>query len=292
MPDQWVIYSLIAFTTTLLATLFTRKLHLIHVSFKLQVSVQFIIPFLFFLIWGFSEPALIKINFFHLFLIFIHAIIFVQIGTILSVKSITLAKNPGYASAISRINVFIVTLASIFLFHSYLSLMTLIAILMVMIFSSLILDYSSRDIKDKNNLWFWYALGGGILTSGYALGSKYFISENIPLLTRMFYSFLAMSLVASFDLYINRERLKIKEINKEKILFLLGLGLVTFLFNIFAQRAFELAPNPGFVNVFIATSLVPVTILSVYFFKDEFNLRKILGIVGVLIGLILLYLYS
>lgn len=288
MFDVWILYSFIALITTVLSTILIRKLHLLSVPFKLQTSVQFIFPFLGFLIWILLEPKLLEIKFSHLLLVFVYAVFFVQLGTILSVKSITLAKNPAYAMAITRVNILIATFASVFLFGSYLSLMTLLSTLIIFIFSFFILDYAHSENK-KSNLWFWYALGGGILTSGYALGSKYFILESVPFLTRMFYAFLAMSFVAGFDLYINRTKIKV---TKKRIIFLLSLGLLTFLFNIFAQFAFESAPNPGFVNSFIAISLIPILFLSTYYFKDELSLRKLFGVFGVFLGLILLYIFG
>lgn len=284
----WIIYSLAALVTTVLSTILIRKLHIIGVPFKLQAGIQFILPFLGFLVWSLFKPGFLEVKFMHLVLIFVYAVFFVQLGTILAIKSITLAKNPGYALAVSRINVLIATFASVFLFGSYLSLLTFVATLIVFMFLLLLPDYSSSK-GEKTNQWFWFALIGGILTSGYALGSKYFILENISFLTRMFYSFLAMSLVAGFDLYINRVKIKKIKISSEQIIFLLCSGLSTFLFNIFAQFAFEFAPNPGFVNSFIAASLVPTIFLSAYYFKDELNLKKVIGVVGVFLGLILLY---
>ena len=76
------------------------------------------------------------------------------------------------------------------------------------------------------------------------------------------------------------------------IVLLFGLGIFTFLFNISAQLAFEYASNPGFVNAFLAGSIIPTTFLAAYFFKDELNIRKVMGVVGILAGLIILYIYS
>lgn len=161
--------------------------------------------------------------------------------------------------------------------------------MMILIFSFFLLDFSNKDRKSRNYVWFWYALGASLLTSGYTLGSKYFINENIPLLTRMFYSFFAMGFISGIDLYINRIKLNV---SKSNLFFLIGLGITTFLFNVFAQLAFAYAPNPGFVNAFVSISIIPVTFLSVYFFKDELKIQQVLGVTGILVGLVMLTLYS
>lgn len=292
MIDIWVIFSLIAFLATLWVNLLIRKIHLQNIPLRIQNWIQFTIPFLGFAIWGAFQPYQLKVDLNHLLLIIISAVAFTQVGTILANKSITLAKNPGYPVAIVRINVIITTLISILIFGSYLTLTTFTAVLIVTLSSFLLVDYSkegSAATPERKNLWLWFAIGSGILTSGYALSSKFFINENIPLLTRMFYSFLAMSIVQSTDLFISKTKIEAKKIN---LFLFLMLGISTFLFNIFAQLAFEVAPNPGFVNAFLAASILPTTFFAGYFFKDEFNKRKILGMLGIFAGLILLYIYT
>ncbi|GEM_PF-1796877 len=289
MIPYWLIFSLIAFAATLLVNLLIRKIHLNSIPLRVQNCAQFIIPFLGFLIWALVQPSLFRINLFHLFLVIIFAVVFTQIGTLLANKSITLAANPGYPTAITRINALITTLASVLLFGSYLSPLTFIAILIITAASFLFVDLRKKEIRKNNNLWIWYAVGAGVLTSGYALSSKFFINENIPLVTRMFYAFLAMSIMQTADLFISKTKIDIK---KADFASLFILGISTFIFNVFAQLAFEFAPNPGFVNAFLAAAIVPTTFFAAYFFKDELNKKKILGVLGILAGLILLYIYS
>lgn len=278
-----------AFLATLSVNLLIRRIHLNNIPLRIQNFIQFMVPFLGFLIWGLIQPGLFKISLAHLVQVIVFAVIFIQIGTILANKSITLAKNPGYAVAVTRTNVLITTLISVLIFGSDLNWLTFLAVFSITFASFLFVDYSKKEVRRDNNFWLWYALGSGILTSGYALSSKFFINENIPLLTRMFYAFLAMSLVQGLDLFFSRTKIKVKKI--DWVLFL-GLGGSTLFFNIFTQLAFEYAPNPGFVNAFLAGSIIPTTFLAAYYFKDELNFRKIMGVIGMLLGLVLLYIYS
>lgn len=289
MINIWLIHSLLAFLATLSVNLLIRKIHLRNIPLRIQNSVQFIMPFLGFSVWGLFQPQMLKVDMGHLALILIFAVVFTQLGTILANKAITLSKNPGYPVAVTRTNVLITTLISVLIFNSYLNWITFSAVLVITFSSFLFVDYSKKEIHKSNNLWLWYALVSGVLTSGYALGSKFFINQNIPLLTRMFYAFFMMSFVQVGDLIVSKTKIQFKRFD---LILFLGLGVSIFLFNIFAQLAFENAPNPGFVNAFLAASIIPTTFLAAYFFKDELNKRKVLGALGVLAGLSLLYLYS
>ena len=74
--------------------------------------------------------------------------------------------------------------------------------------------------------------------------------------------------------------------NNKMMLVLMGLSGV--MFDAFMQLASKTAPNVGLVNIFNVASITLITLLSAVFFKDKLNLQKIIGIVGVSLGIILL----
>ena len=51
---------------------------------------------------------------------------------------------------------------------------------------------------------------------------------------------------------------------------------------------YQIAPNVGYVNAVNAASIAGVAVLASIFFKDELTRRKLLGILGVTVGLLLL----
>ena len=59
-------------------------------------------------------------------------------------------------------------------------------------------------------------------------------------------------------------------------------------FNYFMQLGYTLAPNIGYVNATNAASISLVTIFAILLFKDEFSIKKLVGILGVTAGLLLL----
>jgi uncharacterized membrane protein len=52
----------------------------------------------------------------------------------------------------------------------------------------------------------------------------------------------------------------------------------------------DLAPNIGYVNAINASSISAVTVFSAILFKDDFSLKKFIGVLGVTAGLLLLIL--
>ena len=80
------------------------------------------------------------------------------------------------------------------------------------------------------------------------------------------------------------------KINVRHLPILLIIGFSGALFNLFMKFGYQTAPNPGYINAVNAASITLVTILSAVIFKDELNIQKIIGILGVSLGLILLFI--
>lgn len=68
------------------------------------------------------------------------------------------------------------------------------------------------------------------------------------------------------------------------------IGVFATSFNYFMQVGFDLAPNVGYVNAANAASISLLTLMSALLFKDDLSLRKIIGIIGVTVGLFVLFL--
>ncbi len=66
------------------------------------------------------------------------------------------------------------------------------------------------------------------------------------------------------------------------------IGMCSIGFNLFQFMAISQAPNVGYVNAINASSISAVTICAILLFKDEFSKRKLIGVLGVTIGLLLL----
>ena len=103
----------------------------------------------------------------------------------------------------------------------------------------------------------------------------------------VFYLCLFVTIFIALEIKVGKKSIVIK---KENIIILVVIGVLSALFNLFMQLAFKTAPNIGYVNAVNASSISMVALFSAYFFKDELTFRKLIGIFGVTVSLILLFL--
>ena len=79
-------------------------------------------------------------------------------------------------------------------------------------------------------------------------------------------------------------------LSKNQFLILLGIGVSAALFNLFMQEGYKYAPNPGYVAAINTSSIMSLTVLSALIFKDSLSLKKVAGILGVIVGLLIIIL--
>lgn len=120
-----------------------------------------------------------------------------------------------------------------------------------------------------------------------ALSSKYLLNLGVPILTRLIYSMLIATILILGE--IKFKKVNIFDITKSQLFTLIMIGLFGSSFAYFMQVGFNLAPNVGYVNAANAASISLLTLMSSLFFKDELTIKKLIGIVGVTIGLIFLF---
>lgn len=54
--------------------------------------------------------------------------------------------------------------------------------------------------------------------------------------------------------------------------------------------ALEAAPNIGYVNAANTGSIAALTVVSAIIFKDELNIQKLVGVFGIFLGLVLIFI--
>lgn len=148
----------------------------------------------------------------------------------------------------------------------------------------IVVDKKGKRLKN-NWQWFIYALGAFFCWGFLALFSKYILSQGINVFVYLFYLSLFVGIFISAEIKLKKRKFLIKNSNY-KLLFLIG--FFGALFNLFGQFGYLYSPNPGYINAVNASSISLLTLLSAYFFKDELNLRKVIGVAGVTVGLIIL----
>lgn len=120
-----------------------------------------------------------------------------------------------------------------------------------------------------------------------ALLFKYLIDIGINIYVILFYIFSLGAIFCVSEILLKKQRLSIKT-NQWVILVLIS--LFSALANIFILIGYEVSPNIGYVGAVGAGSISLVTLFSAYFFKDELTPKKLLGTLGVMIGIIVIFL--
>lgn len=287
---SWEISSLIMFIASVCAYLCVRNTKELKLPNALVNLANFIIPALVFFTILISTGTSFNIRFEYLILIMIFAVIGNYLGSIIGLNAMKLSSNPGFSLIIQKSYAPFTAVASYFMFASELSIKNFIAII-VIIFFVLLMGYErSKDKNDNRSfinkkMWIILSLIACLIWGANALFAKYLIVAGVDIYVRLFYITLFTSLTSIFE--ITRQKIKI-DFNKKNILTLLGVGIFFTFFYIFMQKAYEVAPNIGYVNVINTSSITALTILSTIFFKDKLTAKMVISVIGVTLGVILI----
>jgi drug/metabolite transporter (DMT)-like permease len=285
---NWIIASLLMFLSSVALYLCVRKSNTLKTPQQLNNLAMFLIPVLVYLILTVSTPVSFSLKPFEYLLIVIQGIFFSYLGNAFSLKGIEYSPNPGYSLIISKSYVVFTAIASVFIFSAPLTIKSVIAIILIVLFSALITIDKDKNKTTSNTLWIPYTIGAFFCWSFLALSSKYLLNMGVPILTRLILSMVVTTVFILGEIIY--KKVQWKKISKNQFITLLLIGILGASFNYFMQVAFNLAPNVGFVNATNAASISLLTLMSSFIFKDELTLKKMVGIGGVTAGLLLLFL--
>ncbi len=275
------------FVCSVISYLFVRKCTILKTPTHLVNLSMFLIPVLLFLPWSFVKGVSLALTPYQLIIVVITAIAFSYFGNIFSLKSIERAPNPGYPLILSKSYVVFTSIVSIWVFQSPLSFKSGVGIASIVLFSALIM-INKKQTKDKaTSDWLLYALGAFFCWGMLALSSKYLLNLGVPVLARLVYIMGIVSVFISSETFNKRVGIVV---TKQQLMLLFATGIASAGFNYFMQEAFVTAPNVGFVNAINAASISGVTLLAAWIYKDELTLQKIVGVIGVTVGLVFLML--
>jgi drug/metabolite transporter (DMT)-like permease len=285
---NWIIASLLMFVSSVALYLCVRKSNTLKTPQQLNNLAMFLIPVLVYITLTVRTPTSFTLKPFEYLLILVQGIFFSYLGNVFSLKGIEYSPNPGYSLIISKSYVVFTAIASIFIFSAPLTMKSVIAIILIVLFSALITIDKDKSKTTSNKLWFPYTMGAFFCWGLLALSSKYLLNIGVPILTRLIISMMVVTVIIFGE--IRYKKVEWKKISKNQLITLLLIGIFGSSFNYFMQVGFNLAPNVGYVNATNAASISLLTLMSSFFFKDELTLRKMIGIFGVTAGLLLLFL--
>jgi len=249
---------------------------------------MFLIPAVVYLVLTINTNTRFALKPFEYFLILIQGIFFSYLGNVFSLKGIEYSPNPGYSLIISKSYVVFTAVASIFIFNAPLTIKSVIAIILIISFSTLIVIDKSRNKPESNKLWLLYTIGSFFCWGLLALSSKYLLNVGVPILTRLIYTMIIVSVLILGEIKV--KYVDMFKISKSQFFTLGMIGVFATSFYYFMQVGFNLAPNVGYVNAANAASISLLTLMSAFLFKDDLSFRKMVGIAGVTIGLFVLFL--
>lgn len=284
---NWIVASLLMFFSSVALYLFVRKSNTLKTPQQLNNLAMFLIPLIVYLIVTIGTPTRFILKPFEYFIIIIQGIFFAYLGNVFSLKGIQYSPNPGYSLIISKSYVVFTAVASIFIFNAPLTSKSVIAIFCIIVFSALITIDRNKNKSESNALWLPYTIGAFFCWGLLALSSKYLLNVGVPILTRLIYQMIIATTLILGEIKV--KNVNILTTSKSQLVTLLLIGLFGSSFAYFLQVGFNLAPNVGYVNAANAASISLLTLLSAFFFKDELTIKKMTGIVGVTIGLIILF---
>lgn len=276
------------FISSVALYLCVRKSNALKTPQQLNNLAMFLIPVLVYLVLIVRTPTNLLLTPFQYLLIIVQGIFFSYLGNMFSLRGIEYAPNPGYSLIISKSYVVFTAIASIFIFSAPLTISSVIAIALIILFSALITIEKDKNRTTSNKLWFPYTMGAFFCWGFLALSSKYLLNVGVPILTRLILSMVVTTMLILGEILY--KKVEWKKISKDQYTTLLLIGMFGSSFNYFMQVGFNLAPNVGFVNAANAASISLLTVMSAFFFKDELTVKKMIGVVGVTVGLLLLFL--
>lgn len=276
------------FLSSVALYLFIRKSNLQKTPQQLNNLAMFLIPVIVYLFLSVNTNTRFILKPFEYFLILIQGIFFSYLGNIFSLKGIEYSPNPGYSLIISKSYVILTAVSSIFIFDSPLTIQTVFAIVLIIGFSALIMIDKSNNKLKSNRLWLPYTMGAFLCWGLLALSTKYLLIIGVPILTRLIYSMLIVVFIILGEIKI--KHIDVWKISKSQLVTLFMIGIFATGFNYFMQVGFDLAPNIGYVNAANTASISLLTFMSALIFKDDLSFSKMLGIIGVTVGLLVLFL--
>lgn len=283
---HWIAADLLMFVSSIVLFLLVRAAALAKVPVQFNNLAMFGIPAVVFWVICVVTRTPLTMPAHLLPLMLLTGVVLSYLPNAASLKSIALAPNPGYSLIIAKSYVVLTTFLAVPLLHAPLTRQAVAAISMIVASSALIL-VQRRAHRTTSLAWLLLALMAFVGWAFLALASKYLFQHGVQTATFLAYLFLIVTICIALEMRIRHVPLAV--VRKRPRRFVV-IGFCSAIWNWFLFYAISLAPNPGYVSATNAASIGAVTVFAILLFKDELSPRKLAGVVGIIIGLLLLFL--
>lgn len=281
---SWILYAFLMFIASNFLYLLIRKAQIEKVGTDVYSISMFLVPAIAYLILSMTTNTSILVSLPNLLLIVFAAIFWSYLGNFFSQRGILFAPNPGYSLILSKSYVILTTIVAFFLFSSELNLKRIIGILIIIAFSAII--SISKERKKADFKWVFYSLGAFLCWGFGSLISKHFLNIGLQPYTYLFY---ICSIVSILNILEAKFKKTSVSLNKLQWLVVVLIGISSIGFNLFMQFGYKFSPNPGYVAAINVSSIMSITLFSSFLFKDSLSIKKIVGVLGVITGLVIMF---
>ncbi|HWZ65920.1 MAG TPA: DMT family transporter [Patescibacteria group bacterium] len=286
---NWIIADLIMFVCSVGVYVAVRKAALDKLPAQFNNLAMFAIPLIVFVIGDVFTKEKLGLTLSQALQILGTGVVLSYLGNAMSMRSIELAPNAGYSLIISKSYVVLTSFLAVPLFGARLTAVALVSISLIIGASALIMINPKAARHAKSAAWVPLALGSFFCWAFLSLMAKHLIAEGISTVVFLTYVFIVATVCILIEMKYKKVDLSVV---KKHIWPFVLIGIASTGFNFFNFYAVSIAPNVGYVNATNAASIGAVTALSVILFKDELTKQKLIGVTGVLIGLVALFVWK
>jgi drug/metabolite transporter (DMT)-like permease len=286
---HWILADLIMFVCSVGVYVAVRKAALDKLPPQFNSLAMFAIPVVIFAIGDIVAREKMGLTLSQALQIIGTGVALAYLGSAMSMRSIQLAPNAGYSLTISKSYVVLTSFLAVPLFGARLTTTAIISIALIVAASALIMINPKAAHHAKSAAWVPLAVGSFFCWAFLSLMAKHFTAEGIA--TVVFLSYVFFVATACILIEMGCRGVKFGVVKQHRKPFIL-IGIASTGFNFFNFYAVSIAPNVGYVNATNAASISAVTILSVILFGDELTKRKLVGTLGVLVGLVALFVWK
>ncbi len=133
--------------------------------------------------------------------------------------------------------------------------------------------------------WLLYAVVAMVSFAAMFLVSRRVLDTGVTSQAFTFYIFLLVTLMLFAYVLATKTSLSL---TKYAVIFLIAAAVFSAVGNVVFFQAIKLAPNPGYAVAIMSTNALLVTIASIFLFKAQFSVVKVMGIILAVVGVILL----
>jgi len=284
--ENWIIYSAVMFFGSIIYYLIVKKVQQLGADKHTYMAVNSIVPTILFLLLALTTSDTLMLSLKGFVLAFLGATVLNYFGSYFGYLGIEKAPNAGYAVIIQKSYALYTSILSVVLFNSELPFSKVLAILLIIVAAGFVI-VDKKDGKFKFGSWVWYSIATFFLFGMTTVFAKYISLWGDSTMAYLFWLLLGTTVMSWIRYYFNRKRVSTK-LDKKMILWLIAMSTMVSVFYWGKIQTTVTAPNIGYSGAVNASSNAVLVVVSAWLYKQELTLRKLLGALGVIAGLVVL----